>query len=400
MSRAMSPPCAGQVRPDPPPLPPAPARTGERGQPPPPAPPAPRKAKPAPAPVTPLAPLERRLRQRLSRGTHPIDASIDLHGMRQAEAHDALRGFLTARRRRASGGARRHRQGRRRAGPRRPLRRARRAAPDRPALAAAAGPEASRGRLRGSRPAPWRRGRALCEDPAAASPGRSMTPFGERLRALRAERGLALKDMAEALGVTPPICRRSSTAAAGVPIGASSSASSSISTSSGTTPRISCGSRTCPTPASRWTRPGSRPPPPVGQPPGPVRGRPGRRGSGRDRRHPGPGAEALPARPRLTAAGPGVNTGRPSSSERRLMTAPLYDVLGLGNAIVDVLARTEDDFLIAHGLHKGAMRLIDEPGRSALRRHGTGHGDLRRLGGEHDRRASRPSAGAAALSAR
>jgi transcriptional regulator with XRE-family HTH domain len=30
-----------------------------------------------------------------------------------------------------------------------------------------------------------------------------MTPFGERLRALRAERGLALKDMAEALGVTP-----------------------------------------------------------------------------------------------------------------------------------------------------------------------------------------------------
>ncbi|WP_406855598.1 helix-turn-helix transcriptional regulator [Alsobacter sp. KACC 23698] len=30
-----------------------------------------------------------------------------------------------------------------------------------------------------------------------------MTPFGERLRALRAERGLALKDMAEALGVSP-----------------------------------------------------------------------------------------------------------------------------------------------------------------------------------------------------
>ncbi|WP_406855599.1 adenosine kinase [Alsobacter sp. KACC 23698] len=43
------------------------------------------------------------------------------------------------------------------------------------------------------------------------------------------------------------------------------------------------------------------------------------------------------------------------------MTAPLYDVLGLGNAIVDVLARTEDDFLIAHNLHKGAMRLIEEP---------------------------------------
>ena len=30
-----------------------------------------------------------------------------------------------------------------------------------------------------------------------------MTPFGERMRGLRAERGLALKDMAEGLGVSP-----------------------------------------------------------------------------------------------------------------------------------------------------------------------------------------------------
>lgn len=37
-----------------------------------------------------------------------------------------------------------------------------------------------------------------------------------------------------------------------------------------------------------------------------------------------------------------------------------YDVLGLGNAIVDVLARTDDDFLVAHGLAKGSMRLIEE----------------------------------------
>ncbi len=42
------------------------------------------------------------------------------------------------------------------------------------------------------------------------------------------------------------------------------------------------------------------------------------------------------------------------------MTAPRFDVLGLGNAIVDVLARTEDDFLLANDLHKGSMRLIDE----------------------------------------
>ena len=42
------------------------------------------------------------------------------------------------------------------------------------------------------------------------------------------------------------------------------------------------------------------------------------------------------------------------------MTAARYDVLGIGNAIVDVLARTEDDFLVKHGMTKGAMTLIDE----------------------------------------
>ena len=42
------------------------------------------------------------------------------------------------------------------------------------------------------------------------------------------------------------------------------------------------------------------------------------------------------------------------------MTAPRYDVLGIGNAIVDVIARAEDDFLVAHGMHKGTMALIDE----------------------------------------
>jgi len=42
------------------------------------------------------------------------------------------------------------------------------------------------------------------------------------------------------------------------------------------------------------------------------------------------------------------------------MTAPRYDVLGIGNAIVDVLARAEDDFLVAQGMRKGAMALIDE----------------------------------------
>jgi DNA-nicking Smr family endonuclease len=67
----------------------------------------PAAGKPAPAAPPPqpppLAPLERRLRQRLARGQHPVDAVIDLHGMRQDEAHDALRGFLH---RAQAGGAR------------------------------------------------------------------------------------------------------------------------------------------------------------------------------------------------------------------------------------------------------------------------------------------------------
>ena len=42
------------------------------------------------------------------------------------------------------------------------------------------------------------------------------------------------------------------------------------------------------------------------------------------------------------------------------MTALRYDVLGIGNAIVDVIARAEDDFLVAQDMHKGTMALIDE----------------------------------------
>ncbi len=48
------------------------------------------------------------------------------------------------------------------------------------------------------------------------------------------------------------------------------------------------------------------------------------------------------------------------------MATPRYDVLGIGNAIVDVIARAEDDFLVAHGMHKGAMALIDEPRAQAI----------------------------------
>jgi sugar/nucleoside kinase (ribokinase family) len=42
------------------------------------------------------------------------------------------------------------------------------------------------------------------------------------------------------------------------------------------------------------------------------------------------------------------------------MTDPRFDVLCIGNAIVDVIADADDAFLAAQGLDKGSMRLIDE----------------------------------------
>src|SRR3954454_3169400 len=48
------------------------------------------------------------------------------------------------------------------------------------------------------------------------------------------------------------------------------------------------------------------------------------------------------------------------------MPATQYDVLGIGNAIVDVISRTEDDFLVKHAMNKGTMALIDEPRAEAI----------------------------------
>ena len=48
------------------------------------------------------------------------------------------------------------------------------------------------------------------------------------------------------------------------------------------------------------------------------------------------------------------------------MTSATYDVIGVGNAIVDVLSPTEDDFLARHGLDKGRMTLIDTDQAAAL----------------------------------
>jgi sugar/nucleoside kinase (ribokinase family) len=51
------------------------------------------------------------------------------------------------------------------------------------------------------------------------------------------------------------------------------------------------------------------------------------------------------------------------------MTEPRLDVLAIGNAIVDVLARVDDAFLDAEGLTKGSMRLIDAAEATRLYAH-------------------------------
>ncbi len=77
--------------PAPPPVPPAPPAKSAK----PAAPPAPAKSVPPPRPaLPPLVPLERRLKRGLARGSHPIHAVLDLHGLRQDEAHARLRGFI------------------------------------------------------------------------------------------------------------------------------------------------------------------------------------------------------------------------------------------------------------------------------------------------------------------
>jgi DNA-nicking Smr family endonuclease len=78
-----------------------------------PAPPAPRpRARPAPMPAGVAAPPNpapppratggRKTKKGIARGAHAIDGRLDLHGMTQAEAHDALFGFLRAKQARGS----------------------------------------------------------------------------------------------------------------------------------------------------------------------------------------------------------------------------------------------------------------------------------------------------------
>jgi sugar/nucleoside kinase (ribokinase family) len=48
------------------------------------------------------------------------------------------------------------------------------------------------------------------------------------------------------------------------------------------------------------------------------------------------------------------------------MASSQTDVLGIGNAIVDVIARADDDFLARQSMNKGGMALIDEPRAAAI----------------------------------
>jgi DNA-nicking Smr family endonuclease len=54
----------------------------------------PRSAPPAARPTAPFEQFDRRLKQRLARGTEAIDARVDLHGKTQGEAYAALLSFL------------------------------------------------------------------------------------------------------------------------------------------------------------------------------------------------------------------------------------------------------------------------------------------------------------------
>src|SRR5258706_2929499 len=50
------------------------------------------------------------------------------------------------------------------------------------------------------------------------------------------------------------------------------------------------------------------------------------------------------------------------------MAEAKYDVLGIGNAIVDVLVQTDEKFLADHGMTKGGMSLIDEARATSIYR--------------------------------
>src|ERR1700756_3369251 len=55
-----------------------------------------------------------------------------------------------------------------------------------------------------------------------------------------------------------------------------------------------------------------------------------------------------------------------TSQDLKRMTDAKHDVLGIGNAIFDVLVKTDEAFLSRHGMAKGSMALIDEARAAAI----------------------------------
>ncbi len=62
----------------------------------------------------------------------------------------------------------------------------------------------------------------------------------------------------------------------------------------------------------------------------------------------------------------GTSFGAQAIGERQRMGAMEWDVVGIGNAIVDIVARADDTFLIRHDIPKGGMTLVDEARADAL----------------------------------
>ena len=76
------------------------------------------------------------------------------------------------------------------------------------------------------------------------------------------------------------------------------------------------------------------------------------------------------------------------------MDTARFDILGIGNAIVDVVATAEDRFLSKHDMRKGGMALIGPDQAEALyAAMPPGQREQRRVGRQHlrhRRRARRP----------
>lgn len=62
----------------------------------------------------------------------------------------------------------------------------------------------------------------------------------------------------------------------------------------------------------------------------------------------------------------GVRGAASTQQGQRAMTATTFDILGIGNAILDVQARADDGFLAAQGMVKGSMALIDTTRAEAI----------------------------------